>query len=254
MDMRILPRGGLLLAAPACQGHSSNGQPTRDRDIVAAKHQADRNTAWAVLAACDTARPELVVVENVPNFLRWPIFAAWRGVLVALGYHVREHVLNARDFGGAQDRRRMILTAALRAPIELSPSNAAPKRTIADCLLENAPELEWLPISSKPAGMRERMRAAQKTAGASCFWANVDSARGRPLDGPFPTLTTRSAGQFYLLDGNRCRMFEPRELARVQSFPDSYQIPAERTLAGRLIGNAIDTRLAQDVVEQVLAA
>lgn len=255
MDMRILPRGGLLLAAPACQGFSTNGQSSRERAVVATKHQADRNTTWAILAACDTARPDKVVVENVPMLVRWPLFAAWRSVLVAMGYHVREHVLSAREYGGAQERRRLIITAALRGPIDLAPRLSLDPRTIADCLHGNdAPELRWRPIATKPAPMRARMRTAQRSAGSACFWSNVDSARGRPLDGPFPTVTTKSAGQFYLVDRDRCRLLEPRELARAQSFPDSYQLPEERTLAGKLIGNAIDTRLAEGVVAQVLAA
>lgn len=255
MDMRILPRGGLLLAAPACQGFSTTGQPTRALAQVAEKHQADRNTAWAVLAACDTARPEALVVENVPAFLRWPIFPSWVGVLEALGYHVRPHVLDARGYGGAQERRRMILTAGLRGPIELAPEITKARASIESCLLDDdAPGLRWVPLAEKPAGMRERARAAQRQSGARCLWANVDSARGRPLDGPFATITTKSAGQLYLLDGKRCRLLEPRELARAQSFPDSYQLPEERTLAGRLIGNAIDTRLAEGVVAQVIAA
>lgn len=255
MDMRILPRGGLLLAAPACQGFSTNGQPRRATPGVEAKHQADRNTTWAVLAACDTARPEKVVVENVPRLLAWPLFPAWRDVLVAMGYHVRQHVLDARDYGGAQQRRRLILTAALRGPIELAPSLGVEPSTVERCLLpDDAPELVWRSIRSKPAGVRARMREAQRVAGRRCLWANVDSARGRPMDGAFPTVTTRSISQIYLVDGNRCRFLAPRELARAQSFPDRYELPDQSTLAGKLIGNAIDTRLAEGVVRQVLAA
>jgi len=255
MDMRVLPRGGLILAAPACQGFSTAGQAKRALVRAGAKHQADRNTAWAVLAACDTARPEALVVENVPAFLRWDIFPAWVGVLKALGYHVRSHVLDARRYGSAQERRRMILTAGLRGPIDLAPGITAARASIGDCLLpDDHPGLRWTPMRSKPAGMRARAAEAQRVAGARCLWANVDSARGRPLDGPFATITTKSAGQLYLLDSARCRILEPRELARAQSFPDSYRLPEERTLAGRLIGNAIDTRLAEGVVAQVLAA
>lgn len=255
MDMRILPRGGLLLAAPACQGFSTNGQSTRALPGVDAKHQADRNTTWAVLSACDTARPERLVVENVPALLRWPLFGAWRDVLVAMGYHVRSHVLSAHRYGGAQERPRLILTAALGRAIELAPQLDVAPRTIADCLLpDDASQLRWRAIASKSPGMQRRMRAAQQAGGRRCFWSNVDSARGRPLDGPFPTITTRSIGQMCLLDGDRCRLLEPRELARGQSFPDGYQIPEDRTLAGKLIGNAIDCRLSAGVISQVLAA
>jgi DNA (cytosine-5)-methyltransferase 1 len=260
MDMRVLPAGGLLLASPACQGFSGNGRPGRGRANdwdasvarVRAKHQADRNTSWAVLAAADTARPEVLIVENVPEFLEWPIFPAWRGVLEALGYHVRTHTLNTQHYGGAQDRTRAIITAGLRNEIVLEQEVAKPK-TIAECLERDAPAgTAWAPIASKTASMQERMRHAQRTAGAWCFWSNVDSARGRPLDGPFPTVTTKSIGQFYLLAGDVCRMLGVREIARAQSFPDSYQVPSERTLAGKLIGNAIDVKMAAAVIRQSL--
>lgn len=251
MDMRILPRGGLLLAAPACQGHSSNGQPGRLRERVSVKHQADRNTAWAVLAAADTARPRTIVVENVPAFLRWSIFPAWLDVLRALGYQVRPHVLSAQAYGTAQERHRTIVTASLDAEIVLEPSVGAPPRSIGDCLEPSSSG--WTEIAEKPLAMRQRMRHAQHQAGSACFWANVDSARGRAFEESFPTVTTKSIGQFYILDGPRCRPIGVRELARAQDFPDSYQLPESRTLAGRLIGNAIPVRLAAGVIAQVAA-
>lgn len=252
MDMRILPRGGLLLAAPACQGFSTNGQPSRVK-TAAEKHQADRNTTYAVLAACDTARPQTVVVENVPRFLKWSLFPSWRGFLEAMGYHVRTHVLRTQDYGSPQDRARMILTGSLRAPLTLEPSSGRQPGSIGACLQE-AHGQPWNAINSKPSGMVERMRRAQQQAGRLCLWANVDSARGRPLDELFPTITTKSIGQLYLLDGDDCRLLSTRELARAQSFPDHYQLPTDRTLAGKLIGNAIDVNLAAGVIAQAAAA
>ena len=251
VDMRVLPREGLLVASPACQGFSSNGRPGRVRE-AGIKHQADRNTSWAVLSACDTARPRRVIVENVPDFLRWELFPAWRGVLEAMGYHVRVNVLNPRDYGGPQDRPRAIIVGSLdgKAP-ELAPA-AAHARTISDVVdLDSA---AWMPIDSKRPGILARMRQAQDRNGSTCFWANVDRSRGRRLDEQFPTATTRSIGQWYLLRGDECRMLTVREFARVQSLPEHYELPQGRTLAGRLIGNAIDCRMAEHVVRQVVAA
>lgn len=265
MDMRLLPdlRDGVLLAAPACQGHSQCGQPADkgtggnyrpDPAKLKVKHQADRNTGWAVLAACDTARPLHVVVENVPDFLRWPLFPSWKRVIEDMGYHVQVHVLNALDFGSCQSRQRMVLTGSLVAPIKLTPHNGKSPGCIADCLDDDdSPVNRWTDIRSKSERMQSRMRRAQDQAGARCFWNNVSESLGRPLDGPFPTLTTKSGSQFCLLDGDRVRVLNPRELARAQSFPDTYQIPANRALAGKLIGNAIDVRMARSVIAEVIA-
>ena len=260
LDMRELSPGGILLASPACQGFSSNGRPGRSTSSRAAvKHQADRNTSYAILAAADTARPEAIIVENVEDFLLWDLFGPWRAFLEAMGYHVREHVLRASSYGSPQERDRAVVTAALRGPIELEREPAPSSLTIGDCLEADAGG--WVAIDSKvrprapKAGqMRDRMLAAQNVAGRRCVWANVDSSVGRPLDARFATITTKTIGQLYLLDGDRCRLFTPRELARAQSFPDTYELPEERTLAGKLIGNAIDCRLSEGVARQVLAA
>lgn len=109
-------------------------------------------------------------------------------------------------------------------------------------------------MDAKPERMRSRMRRAQGHAGARCLWNNVSESIGRPLDGQFPTITTQGGTQLYLLDGDRGRVLNPRELARAQSFPDTYQLPASRKLASKLVGNAIDVRVARAVAEQVAAA
>ena len=91
-----------------------------------------------------------------------------------------------------------------------------------------------------------------RQAGARCIWNNVSESRGRPLDGLAPTLTTKSGSQLYLLDGERARILNPRELARIQGFPEGYAIPKNRELASKLIGNAIDVHLARGVIEQAI--
>ena len=85
-----------------------------------------------------------------------------------------------------------------------------------------------------------------------CPEITFENFERRPLDGLAPTLTTRCGSQMYLLDRDRCRILNPRELARIQGFPDTYRLPANRDLAGRLIGNAIDVHLARGIMEQLL--
>ena len=51
-----------------------------------------------------------------------------------------------------------------------------------------------------------------------------------------------------LMEG-RCVQLTPRALARLQSIPDGYVLPANRRLAGQIIGNAVPPLLAQRLVE-----
>lgn len=264
LDMAMLPdlTDGLLLAAPACQGHSTNSQPARRGrggshapQVAEAQQRSilQRSTAFAVIAAAEIARPRGIIVENVPQFLGWVLFPAWSGALEALGYSVRAHVLNASNYGSAQDRRRMILTASLGRPIELAESLQVSALSLGDVVdLDDRPEHRWSEISSKSERMQAGMKKAQAGAGSLCVWNNVSQARGRSMSDLAPTLTTRSGSQLYLLDGTRGRLLTPREQARIQGFPDSYVLPASRDLAGRMIGNAIDVSLARGVVAQAM--
>lgn len=253
LDKRRIPDVDLFVASPACQGFSPNGQPGRVVAGAALRHQADRNTAWAVISAADTKRPDRILVENVPQMADWELFPAWLGCLQAMGYQTRVHVFDAADFGAPQRRRRLVVTACQGRAVDLVRPTNVRRLSIGDVLEAGEPR-PWQPIDSRTPSMQARMRAAQNKAGGACYWSNVDRSRGRALDEVFPAVTTKIIGQAYLLDGDRCRMFSARELARVQGFPDSYQIPENRALAGKLIGNAIPVPMASSIVAQMMAA
>ena len=273
MDWASAIETDILLASPACQGHSEAGQPAAkgrggshapDPGKLKLKHQRDRNTAWAVLAAADTLMPRAIAIENTLRFQDWApeggpkdgrTFRSWCSVLESFGYQVRVHTINAREYGSAQDRPRTIITASLGDPIDLVPSLGLPDRTIADCLdPAEATEKWWRPIADLPERMRVRIAKAQREAGSLCFWNNVSEARGRPLDGPFPTATTQSGTQWNIVDGARCRVMNPREIARSMNFPESYEIPTQRKLAGKLLDNAMDVSMAAGIGRQLMEA
>ena len=258
VDWRIVPDVDLLVASPACQDFSTCSQPAPKRYGEGraagrlARHQADRNTTWAVLACLDTVRPRAAVIENVVNLQHWSLFPAWTATIEAMGYHITVQVVNGLEHGSAQDRARTIVVAHQDRPVSIHPT-AAPRasETILDPL--DSPEHRWSRIEEKSERMRWRMRKAQDEAGSVCLWNNVSESRGRTLADPLPTLTTKSGTQLYQLDGDRCRILNPRELARGQGFPDTYQIPTNRGLASKLIGNAIDVHVSRAVVAQVAA-
>ena len=262
-DWTQVPQARILLASPACQGFSQNGQPARKgtggsvrpaAHAAQQKSQRDRNTSMAVLSAADTLRPEFLAIENVPDMMRWEAFDAYLGMLHAYGYQTHTQVIRATAYGGAQERDRLVITARLghAAPV-LAPSHGHAARTIAECLEpDDAAHHRWKPIVSKSDRMRVRVQKAQREAGSRCLWANVSESSGRPLDGHFPTATTKSIGQWYIIDGDRMRTLSVREMARSMSLPESYILPKQKALAGAMIGNAIDVRMAQGIVEQIV--
>jgi site-specific DNA-cytosine methylase len=75
----------------------------------------------------------------------------------------------------------------------------------------------------------------------------------RQADEPMLSVTTQTAGRAraWLAQGRVVKM-TPRALARFQSVPDAYQLPASAALACRIIGNGVPVLVSQAVTESLL--
>lgn len=71
-------------------------------------------------------------------------------------------------------------------------------------------------------------------------------------DEPSMTITSDQRPRAWLQHGRVVAM-TPRALARFQSFPDSYRLPDNRTLAAKGIGNAVPPLMMQKIMEGLIA-
>lgn len=245
-DWTRLPSYELLLASPACQGHSQASQPRRR-----AYHDEMRSTAWAVVDCADVTSPRAIVVENVLDFRRWRLYPQWRGALEALGYSLTEVVRRATWHGVPQRRERLFIIGTRKpgfrfdAPV-LEPAEPA----FGPCIDWDAPG--WRPVSKAQKGAQIRIARGRERCGRRFLSQHVTGHPGVPLSEPIRTITTKF--QWILVDGDRYRAVTPRELARGQSFPDSFRwsdaIPGADVIKG--IGNAVPPKMARDVVARVV--
>jgi DNA (cytosine-5)-methyltransferase 1 len=116
-----LPTADLVIGGPPCQGFSGLG--TRDPDDP-------RNTLWReYMRAVLAVDPQVFVLENVDRFSRSTEFELLMtelatGRLRRWG-HVEWRVVNAADYGVAQQRRRTVLVASRVGPVPLpAPTHA----------------------------------------------------------------------------------------------------------------------------------
>ncbi|HSS64058.1 MAG TPA: DNA cytosine methyltransferase [Gammaproteobacteria bacterium] len=260
--------GQWLLASPVCKDDSSCGKPAArgtggngivDLAALVAQRASNRNTAWSVITAVGALAPEVVLVENVPGFLKRPTYPAWRLALESLGYQVREHVLNAADYGAATDRPRAIITASRGRVIDLAPTWGTARRVVADCLdPDDHPGNRWADVEAKPPRTRDLIRTKQREAGLRRGILNNvgDGVRMRRVDELAPTFTTKTLTQLMLVDGDRVRILNPAEGARIMGWRDDEVDLSGFTRgdASLLVGNAIPVDLAQGVVAQAVAA
>lgn len=246
-DWSTVPRYDLLLASPACQGHSSAGQPVRRPH-----HDADRATAWAVVSCAEATAPRAFIVENVPAFRSWSLYPTWCQALRVLGYHLTERIVDATACGVPQRRRRLIVTGTRRPrplQLELAPGD---EPAFGPCIEWDAPG--WRPTSEASADARDRFARGRRNHGRRFLSQHVTNHPGVPLGEAIRTITTKD--QWTIVDGDRYRPLTLREYARAQSFPDDYTWPAElgRAEVVRGIGNAIPRLMAKVAVASVVAA
>lgn len=216
----------LLWASPECTHHSvaRGGTPINDQS---------RATAWCVTRWAEALRPEVILVENVPEFRTWgPIgsngrplkskkgetFAAWLNSLRSLGYTVDYRILVAADYGDPTTRRRLFVQAVRgkRKIVWPEPTHAplgetdllgtrkpwVPAREIIDWKLEGQSIYDRKrPLSDKTL---RRIMAGLEKFGLKPFITPgngervTQAPRTHAVDEPAPTVTAQ--GHFHLAE------------------------------------------------------
>jgi len=220
----------------------------------------ERDMFPAALRLVEEIKPRAVLFENVQG-LATAKFADYRNKLqrklTSLGYQPDWRVLQAADFGVPQLRPRFILVALKSSDTEhfAWPISWVPKKFVGDALLDLMAENGW--------GHAEAW--AQMAAGIAPTLVGGSKKHGGPDLGP-----TRAKRQWRDLgvDGIGIADAAPgpdkgpshvprltlRMVARIQSFPDSWEFSGGKTAQYRQIGNAFPPTVARVVGSAIRAA
>lgn len=205
------------------------------------------------------AMPAAVMLENVRGLLD-PRFADYRAnvinVLSKLGYDSEWKLLHASDFGVPQLRPRSILVG-LKRDIARHFSWPEPglvkTPTVGDVLCELMAANGWTGAKlwrSKAQGVGPTLVGGSKKHGGP----DLGPTRARKA---WEALCVDGRG---LADAPPAQHFEGmprltvRMAARIQGFPDSWEISGKKTSAYRQVGNAFPPPVAKAVGERILEA
>ena len=208
---------------------------------------------------------KMVVFEQVPNFRKMNNgreFREFSEQLRRLGYRVWCKVLFAPDFGSVSARRRLWIVAAKEDVAAVVGDFAFPE-----------PATEHYPLRTvlEPAAIRDRSvwvrqqrlsllrKPLQRNSHSLTQVGFLDGGgvgrRVYSADGF--AATQKASGQgpgwtsgVYLVDGRVSRL-SVREVARVQQFEDSVELPAQEEVARRLLGNAMPVGMARAIGAEV---
>ena len=205
VDYAVYRGADLVAGGPPCQPYSIGG---------VSHGAADPRDGWAVaVRAVREVQPRAFLFENVTGLMRTR-FAGYIGGVVReledLGYKVRLCRANAADYGVPQRRRRVFFVGTRRGLRYHRPRKAPRVVTLREAIRDLGP----------PNG---RNGHDAHTADARTYRGHVPSS----LDAPCKCLTAGTKGNsggagLVILDDGTQRYLTIRELARVQSFPDTY--------------------------------
>lgn len=165
----------------------------------------------------------------------------------------RSMLLNSKDFGIPQNRVRIYIVAWLS---ELDgfkykyPVGAQEPTRVGD-ILESSIDDSYT-ISDKLWTGHKNRKAKNQLAGKGFGYSLVSA------ESPYTnTISARyyKDGSEILIDQNanrNPRKLTPREAARLQGFPDSFQVSKSKTQAYKQFGNSITVVVARSVVEKLL--
>ncbi len=249
-DWSKLPPHDLLLASPACQGHSqaANGVRKASPDVHA-RHDALRATAWAVVDCVEVCRPRALIVENVRDFRRWQLFDLWCASLRRLGYELDIRVLRASALKTPQRRDRLFVFGTKGERV--GPLRESKEPAFGPCIEWDAPA-KWRRVESPHVA--ERIRRSRERHGDRFITQHTRDHMGVPLCEPIRTITTKD--QWAIVDGDRYRPLTIRETARAMGFRDSYRWPDKSTRKDAIkgLGNAVCPPVAKAAVSAVMEA
>jgi len=245
------PAHDLLLASPCCQGHSK----ARGKSSGNPQHDASRSTAWAVVSALEYHRPELGGIENVPEFLDWPLYPAWEAAVRALGYQIAPHIVDCADLGVPQHRVRLFLVLTKsKAPLnlQLQQHKHVPARTFIDFDAGKWAAIEKPGRAESTLTRVKNGRARFGDRFVMPYYGSGSGLTGRSLDRPIGTITTLD--RWAIVDGDRMRMISANEALAAQSFPKTTKRPDSHRLTLHMAGNAVPPLAGQKIIEALLEA
>jgi len=218
-------------------------------------------------------RPHLVLMENVSRLNEEnKYFAKFIDMLEKSGYHYEYKVLNARDFGVAQNRKRLFLIASRLKNIKPSFDAIKTKKSVLlKDVIKGLEPIEHNMVSAKDymhISMRltdinlKRIRSTPKNGGLRSAWpddlrvpchakkeAFLDNYGRLAWDSLSSTITTKfhqyCSGRFGHPEQDRALSL--REGALIQTFPQEYKFVGSKDEIARQIGNAVPVNLAKAV-------
>jgi DNA (cytosine-5)-methyltransferase 1 len=259
-----IPNHDVLCAGFPCQPFSISGKMRGFEDT--------RGTLiYNVFKIIEAKQPKVVFLENVKHLLHHNNGQTLQTILQGLnnlGYtHHSYRVLNASNFGVAQNRERIIIIAHKEKDFDFSQLEIKDKVTIKDIMDCNSEQYEYL---KEPYTIIDDYRVQEsglifvgyrnkqiRKAGVRPGTEHLSRVHKQPnriysIDGIHPALPSQeTSGRFWIYDGSSVRKLTLNECYRLMGFPENFIRDNSITEQYRQAGNAVCVPMIQEIMKQI---
>lgn len=238
-----IPDHDLLCAGFPCQPFSIIGNRMGFDDM--------RGTLFFEIARIlRDKKPSMIILENVKQLATHDNKKTISRILECLdeiGYKTFWRVLNALDYGLPQKRERTIIVGFLDHSIEFSWPKKIEKYIPLDNLLDKDVEKRHY---ASPM-IRKKRKDSHKTRLKVSIWH--ENKGGNISSHPFSCALRANASYNYLLVNGERRL-TPREMLRLQGFPEKYKIVCSDAYVRKQAGNAVPVPMIRFVIREIMNA
>ena len=251
-----IPDHDILLAGFPCQPFSRAG--ISNRKFLKRSHGFDDKDQgdlfFNILDILKIKRPKAFILENVQNLKTYQNGEILEQMLKKLrkNYYVPEpEVLDAREFGLAQRRKRIFIVGFLKFNGKFNYPKPTFKETVIKDFLDTYPPKKYI-ISDKLWDSHQKRKIRNKKAGKGFGFR-----MSYPTDKATVTISAR-----YYKDGSECLLYRgegknprrltPREVFRLQGFPESFKFSVSDLQAYKQAGNAVPINVVEKVCSSVI--
>lgn len=253
------PKADIIIGGPPCQGFST-ANPARSFDDP-------RNHLFKEYSRIiRDVKPKLFLMENVSGMVtmeKGKVFQLIKKELSSCGYTLYDSLLNAKDYGVPQSRRRMIIIGVRKdfdskfnfphpthnennyTTVGEAIINKPISKNNTNHVIGNLTELNLKRIKHIPEGgaMKDCPKKLQNNSDLNRSMRRLHSKKVSP------TIVHNNCDHYYHPKENR--RITIREMARIQGYTDDFIFAGSKSEQSRQIGNSVPVGLGKAIAKSV---
>jgi len=264
LDLNIVPKHDVLTAGFPCQPFSISGKMKGFEDT--------RGTLiYNVFKIIEMRKPKVVFLENVKHLVHHDKGNTLKTIikdLELLGYRVSWKVLNASDFGVAQNRERLVIIGHEEELFDFTKLKTKPKPILKD-ILDKDVAFEFL---NEPFTLIDDPKIQEsglmfigyrnktiRKAGVRPGTEHLSRVHKQPnriysTDGLHPALPSQeSSGRFWIYNEGQVRKLTINECYKIMGFPEKFIKINNTSELYRQIGNSVCVPMIKEISKQIKA-